>query len=160
MTRIVLLSVLALFVASCSPLQAAPAHAGPPASNYIGSFHARVTIDGIKKPLNLYIKQLRLTDGTKVTIEEFESRSPKPSSKSTTVTMTRDHVPNDPLADWNKTRDKRNVKVDKLDAQKRVVAKYLMANASPSSWKLPSLELDNPGQEEISLAVEQVLQLE
>ena len=142
-----------------------------PTNNYIGSFHFRITVEGINDPLDGFVKISSIESKTE-TMEfqhglDIVTRKAAGRTNWSPVTLTRVYSGLDEFHAWRKqveagNIDRRSVTIEYLRNDHSLVRKYVLLNAYPEAWKISEQDAgsSNPATEEIILAVEQVLQLE
>lgn len=142
-----------------------------PTNSYIGSFHFRVQIEGINDPLDGFIK----VSNVKCTTESMDwkhgmdmvIRKSPGRTQFEDVTLERVYSGLDEFHKWRDqiTRgniDRRTVSIEYLRPDQSTMRRYVLINAYPSEWELPEMDAggSNPATERITLACENVLQLE
>jgi hypothetical protein len=139
-----------------------PATAGPPD----GPALYTVRVPGIRAPFIL--SGVTGLNGAKTAnARELDAlKKKKPATAKKRVVLRRVPAGDDGLRAWYElvkhgTSDRRHVDIQVRTGQS-AVRKYILINAYPDTWKISDADIEslNPGTEEISLAVEQVLQLE
>ncbi len=144
---------------------------GNPTNNYIGSFHFRVTVEGINDPLDGFIKVSAIKSTTEAMDFkhglDMSVRKAPGRTLYEDVTLERVYSGLDEFHAWRKAIeagqiDRRTVSIEFLRPDHTTVRRYVLLNAFPREWELPEMDAggSNTAVERITLAVEQVLQLE
>ena len=142
-----------------------------PTNNYIGSFHFRVTVEGINDPLDGFLKVSSIVSKTEsMEFKHGLDMSVRKAPGRTTyedVTLERVYSGLDEMHAWRKAIeagniDRRTVSIEFLRPDHTTMRRYVLLNAYPSQWELPELDAGGSANavEKITLSVEQVLQLE
>lgn len=142
-----------------------------PTNNYIGSFHFRVTVEGINDPLDGFLKvssivstteAMEFKHGLDMTVRKAPGRTTFED-----VTLERVYSGLDEFHAWRKAIeagniDRRTISIEFLRPDHTTMRRYVLLNAYPSKWELPELDAGGSSSavEKITLSVEQVLQLE
>ncbi|MFH1466869.1 MAG: phage tail protein [Pseudomonadota bacterium] len=145
--------------------------AGPnPTNNYIGSFHFRITVEGINDPLDGFIKVSSIVSTTEnVEFKHGLDYSVRKAPGRTTfedVTLERVYSGLDEFYSWRQNIeagniDRRMVSIEYLRPDRAtVVRRYDLYNAYPSKWELPELDAggSNAAIERITLSLERCVQ--
>lgn len=142
-----------------------------PTNNYIGSFHFRVTVEGINDPIDGFLKVSAITATTEnIDFKHGMDMSVRKAPGRTTyddITMERVYSGLDELYAWRQAIeagniDRRTVSIEFLRPDHTTMRRYVLLNAYPSKWELPAMDAggSQTAVEKITLAVEKVLQLE
>ncbi len=142
-----------------------------PTNNYLGSFHFRLTIEGINDPLDGFVKVSSITSTTEnIEFKHGMDRSVRKNPGRTSyddVTVERVYSGLDEFSAWRQRIvdgeiDRRTVSIEYLKPDGvTVVRRYELYNAYPCKWELPEMDAggSNAAMERITLAVERVVQL-
>lgn len=142
-----------------------------PTNNYIGSFHFRVTVEGINDPLDGFIRISSITSTTEaMDFKHGMDMSVRKAPGRTVfddITLERVYSGLDEFHAWRKKIeagqiDRRTISIEYLRPDHSVMRRYVLVNAFPSKWELPAMDAggSQTAVEKITLSVEQVLQLE
>ena len=146
--------------------------AGPnPTNNYIGSYHFRITVEGINDPLDGFIKISPIRSVTEqVEFKHGLDRSVRKNPGRTNfenVVLERVYSGLDEFSAWRQNIvdgniDRRTVSIEYLKPDGvTVVRRYEMYNCYPCEWELPELDAggSNAAIEKITVCTERVVQL-
>lgn len=142
-----------------------------PTNNYIGSFHFRVTVEGINDPIDGFLKVGAITTTTEnVDFKHGMDMSVRKAPGRTTyedVVLERVYSGLDEFYAWRQgieagNIDRRTVSIEFLRPDHSTMRRYVLLNAYPSKWELPAMDASGSqtAVEKITMAVEKVLQLE
>ena len=144
---------------------------GNPTNNYIGSFHFRVTVEGINDPLDGFIKVSALVSTTEAMdfkhgLDMVVRKAPGRTTFDDVV-LTRVYSGLDEFHAWRKAIeagniDRRTISIEYLRPDHTTMRRYVLINAFPSKWQLPEMDAggSNTATEEITISYENLLQLE
>ena len=125
-----------------------------PTTRNLGSLRLRVTIEGIRAPLDGFIGVSAITSST-----ERIRTAPED------VILEREYAGLDEFAQWhhriiNGPIDRRVVSIEFLRDDGATVRTWSLVNAYPSRWVLPPMDADgsSPAVEVITLSAERVVQ--
>ncbi|MED5373164.1 MAG: phage tail protein [Myxococcota bacterium] len=142
-----------------------------PTNNYIGSFHFRVTIEGINDPLDGFLKVSKITSTTenmdfKHGLDSAVRKAPGRTTYDD-ITLERVYSGLDEFYAWRQAIeagniDRRTVSIEFLRSDHTTMRRYVLLNAYPSKWELPAMDASGSqaATEVITLSLENVLQLE
>jgi phage tail-like protein len=146
-------------------------YAGPnPTGNYIGTFHFRVTVEGINDPLDGFIRVSAVTSETeRMEFKHGMDRNVRQApgrTKFNDITLERVYSGLDEFHGWrenivNGIDDRRTVSIEYLKPDGSTMRRYVMYGSFPYKWELPSMDAGSTqtAVEKITLAVEKVAQL-
>lgn len=142
-----------------------------PTNNYIGSFHFRVTVEGINDPLDGFMKVSSITSTTEnVDFKHGLDSSVRKAPGRTTfddVTLERVYSGLDEFYAWRQAIeagniDRRTISIEFLRSDHTTMRRYVLLNAYPSKWELPAMDASGSqaAVEKITISSEKILQLE
>jgi phage tail-like protein len=142
-----------------------------PTNNYIGSFHFRVTVEGINDPLDGFMKVSSITSTTEnVDFKHGLDSSVRKAPGRTTfdaITLERVYSGLDEFYAWRQAIeagniDRRTVSIEFLRSDHSTMRRYVLLNAYPSKWELPAMDASGSqaAVEKITMESEKVIQLE
>ncbi len=142
-----------------------------PTNNYIGSFHFRITVEGINDPLDGFMKVSSITSTTEnVDFKHGLDSSVRKAPGRTTfddVTLERVYSGLDEFYAWRQAIeagniDRRTISIEFLRSDHSTMRRYVLLNAYPSKWELPAMDASGSqaAVEKITISSEKILQLE
>ena len=142
-----------------------------PTNNYIGSFHFRITVEGINDPLDGFMKVSSITSTTEnVDFKHGLDSSVRKAPGRTTfddVTLERVYSGLDEFYAWRQAIeagniDRRTISIEFLRSDHSPMRRYVLLNAYPSKWELPAMDAwgSQAAVEKITISSEKILQLE